>query len=91
MKITYSVIRYIIAKGIIPMNKVELLKLLGKHKHILSRQELRTIKGQVLAGEYEGALRGIMTILRRKNIYIDNEKLEHRYEKQGVNCHALET
>ena len=39
---------------------------LGKHKELLSRQQLRTIKGLAKAGDVTGAYKGLRRILKRK-------------------------
>lgn len=42
------------------------LLLLRNTKHRLSRQQYRTLKGQVLAGDADGAMKGLRRILRRR-------------------------
>lgn len=38
--------------------------LLRKRRHSLSRQQIRTLKGQIKAGDAEGAMRGIKRITK---------------------------
>ena len=37
-------------------------------KKMLFRQQYKTIKGQILAGDAEGAMRGLETILKRRQV-----------------------
>ena len=39
--------------------EVKLYKLLKQYKYRMSKQQYKTIKGQIKAGDYEGALKGI--------------------------------
>ena len=41
------------------------IKLLDKNKHKLSPQQYKTLRGQVLAGDCEGALKGFYRLIRR--------------------------
>ena len=44
-------------------------KALGRllaHKKLLSRQQYKTIKGQILSGNVEGALRGLERIIEKE-------------------------
>lgn len=41
------------------------LKQLGRCRGELTRQQLRTLKGQILAGDPAGAISGLQTILNR--------------------------
>ena len=43
-----------------------ILNLIGKHRKYLTRQQFKTLKGQVRAGDYEGALKGLEKLLGRK-------------------------
>lgn len=43
----------------------ELLRVVKKH---ISSQRVRTIKGQMKAGDYDGAIRGMKRIIRREHI-----------------------
>jgi len=38
---------------------------LRRHKRRLTKQQYKTIKGQILSGDGEGAMRGIATIAQR--------------------------
>ena len=44
----------------------EVMKLLKANRHRLTRQQIRTIKGQALAGDTAGAMRGLHKLLERK-------------------------
>lgn len=44
--------------------KIEELK---KYRGVLTTQQLRTLKGQILRGDVEGAEKGLNKILRRLN------------------------
>lgn len=41
------------------------MELIKAHKDKLTRQQLRTLKGQCKAGDIDGALKGLHRILRR--------------------------
>ena len=41
------------------MKDINLYKMLKCNKYKLTRQQYKTIKGQIKAGDYEGALKGI--------------------------------
>ena len=42
------------------------LLLLRNTKHRLTRQQYRTLRGQVLAGDVDGAMKGLRNILQRR-------------------------
>lgn len=44
----------------------EAYALLRKHQRNLSRQQIRTLKGQIRAGDTEGAMRGIKRITQER-------------------------
>ena len=46
-------------------------KLIKEHRELLTRQQVRTINGQVRAGNEEGALKGLIKILRRQGVEIE--------------------
>ncbi len=48
------------------MGYIDFFKVLGRHKHLLTRQELQTLRGQAMAGDYEGAKKGLHVLLMRK-------------------------
>lgn len=43
----------------------ETIKLLEKYKSKMTRQQYKTLRGQCLAGDTEGAIKGLHKILRR--------------------------
>ena len=45
------------------MNKIYLFKLLKIYKYRFTRQQYLTIKGQIKAGDYGGAMKGIKKII----------------------------
>ena len=45
----------------------EVMKMLKAHRNELTRQQLRTLKGQALAGDTDGAIKGLKKILQRNN------------------------
>lgn len=48
------------------MNIDVAMRVLYQHKTRLTVQELKTLRGQVRAGDIVGAMRGLDTILRRR-------------------------
>lgn len=42
------------------------IKLLKKHSAMLTRQQVRTLRGQAIAGDVIGAEKGLRKLLRRK-------------------------
>lgn len=47
-------------------NRAEVLRLLGRYRGMLTRQQIKTLRGLALAGDLTGAMSGLQTILRRK-------------------------
>lgn len=45
--------------------QMEAMNLLKRKKEILTRQQRRTIKGQILAGDTAGAMRGLHKLVAR--------------------------
>ena len=45
----------------------EVMKMLKAHRNELTRQQLRTLKGQALAGDTDGAIKGLKKILQQAN------------------------
>ena len=46
-------------------------KLIKEHRELLTRQQVTTINGQVKVGNEEGALKGLIKILRRQGVEIE--------------------
>lgn len=46
--------------------------LLNKHRSQLTKQQFKTIKGQIVAGDYVGARKGLKKLLNKKKV--ENEK-----------------
>ena len=44
------------------------LKILGRYRHILPKQTIKTIRGQILSGNIEEARKGLMRALRNQSI-----------------------
>ena len=49
-------------------------KELKKHKNQLTKQQYRTIKGQLIAGDITGAMKGLKRVLNKKVIAGDNNR-----------------
>ena len=47
-------------------SSIQALRLLKKHRGALTPQQFKTIKGQVLAGDIAGALKGLEKITKGK-------------------------
>ena len=47
---------------------VECFKLLKQCKYRLTKQQYKTFKGQILAGDVNGFRKGLFTILKRKYV-----------------------
>lgn len=45
----------------------EHLKILKKYRKYLTRQQILTLRGQVINGDIEGFKKGLSNLLRRKN------------------------
>ena len=43
-------------------------RLLNKYRSQLTKQEFKTIKGQIIAGDCKGAKKGLYKILKRKEV-----------------------
>lgn len=50
-----------------------LIGVMKGYKRYLSPQEYSTIKGQAIAGDVEGAKRGLTKLLRKKGVFDDEE------------------
>lgn len=51
------------------MNYIEIngfVKYLKKYQHQLSKQQLKTLRGQALSGDLAGAKRGLIKLLRKE-------------------------
>ena len=46
-------------------------KLIKEYRHLLTRQQVTTLNGQIKSGNEEGALKGLVKILKRQGILID--------------------
>lgn len=42
------------------------MRTLKKHRHLLTKQQLTTLRGQVLAGDPDGAMKGLKRLLKEK-------------------------
>lgn len=42
------------------------IKIIDKHKDKLTKQQYKTLRGQCLAGDIEGAMKGFNRLMRRK-------------------------
>ena len=51
--------------------------LIKEYRSYLTRQEVKTINGQSKAENEEAALKGLIKILRRKGIVIEDRKLKN--------------
>lgn len=50
------------------MTQTEFLRHLESYRRVLPRQTLLTLRGQALAGNVDGALRGLAHILKKRSI-----------------------
>jgi hypothetical protein len=49
------------------MEKLVFIRLLGKYRKTLPKQQLRVLRGQALAGDVAGARKGLEKILKRRS------------------------
>jgi hypothetical protein len=64
------------------------IKELKKHRHFLPKQTIKTIRGQALSGDLEGAKRGLKTALNKTQSNRDKMINAHRgtrYMKKQYN------
>jgi len=54
------------------------IKELKKHRHFLPKQTIKTIRGQALSGDLEGAKRGLKTALNKTQSNKDKMTNAHR-------------
>ena len=52
-------------KGVFAMYTT--IKLLDKNKHRLTKQQYKTLRGQCLAGDIAGAIKGFYRLIRKEN------------------------
>ncbi len=43
-------------------------KLLKEYKHLLTRQQYRTLKGQIISGNIEGFKKGLFKIIKKRMV-----------------------
>ena len=46
-------------------------KLIKEYIHLLNRQQVKTLSGQIKIGNEEGALKGLIKILKRQGVEIE--------------------
>lgn len=46
----------------------EFIRKLKDHRHLLTRQEIKTLKGQAISGNIEGASKGLAKILKQSEV-----------------------
>ena len=46
-------------------------KLIKEYRYLLTRQQVTTLNGQIKTGNEEGALKGLVKLLKRQGITID--------------------
>ena len=46
-------------------------KLIKEYIHLLNRQQVKTLNGQIKTGNEEGALKGLKKILKRQGVEIE--------------------
>lgn len=56
----------------------EAMKRLEEHKMYLTRHEMDTIRGQIRAGDAEGAYKGLRTLTARRKEAFEELKMCHR-------------
>ena len=49
-------------------NRGVALRQLGRYRGLLTRQQIKTLRGKILEGDTEGAMNGLQTILRKNQI-----------------------
>lgn len=54
------------------------IKELKQYRHILSKQTISTLRGQVISGNVEGAIKGLQTALNKKQSNKDKMTNAHR-------------
>ena len=47
-------------------------KLIKEYRHLLTRQQVTTVNGQIKADNEEGALKGLKKILKRQGVNIEH-------------------
>ena len=53
-------------------------KLIKEYIHLLNRQQVKTLSGQIKIGNEEGALKGLKKILKRQGVEIEYSKYKIR-------------
>ena len=54
------------------------IKELKQYRHILPKQTIKTIRGQAISGNVEGAIKGLQTALKKKQSNKDKMTNAHR-------------
>lgn len=63
---------------------IEELKLLKKYRKVLNKQQYKTFKGQILAGDINGFRKGLFSLIMRKKGY-SNERIHNRETNRTSN------
>lgn len=58
--------------------------ILKKYKYMLSKQQYKTFKGQILAGNIDGFRKGLFSLIMRKKGY-SNERIHNRETNRVIN------
>ena len=51
---------------------------LKRYRHLLTKQQIKTIRGQAISGNVEGAIKGLQTALNKKQSNKDKMTNAHR-------------
>ncbi len=49
------------------MSKEQFIRHLKAYRHLIPKQTLKTLRGQALAGDVDGAIRGLAHILKKES------------------------
>ena len=66
---------------------IRVMMLLKANRHRLTRQQIRTIKGQALAGDTAGAMRGLQKLLDMKTTTKRSDRHESSQRKANSCLH----
>jgi len=67
------------------MNEQKVIEELGKHRKTMPRQTLKTIRGQAIAGDVEGASKGLNREIKK----LDGMRVEDCFAYTNRGCKAL--
>ena len=72
------------------MTNSEALLILRNNKHRLTTQQYKTLRGQILAGDADGAMRGLKNVLLRRAVRMASGKTKKAPSRVGADNNTIQ-